>query len=239
MGRLLGGVLTAAGVILWYYGGTSGTTTLVNLGIGTIILGLVAAVLPLGGQVGREVLPLTCGPSCDFFETLRRDLELEGNPVIVPPYENLLKGAVFLPKSSDFSPHLGRFGEGTVFVAGSERESGVLISPPAGWGIVEYTIENVGELAGTGLGYASSAVSSVLSALGIGSAEVFEKEDGRIEVFVRPMCDGPVYADPVSSAVLLAVAMGTGELLKVSSVERGSEHVKIVLERLGGIEKWL
>jgi len=239
MGRLLGGLITAAGVVLWYYGGTSGNTTLVNLGIGTIVLGLVAAVLPLGGQIGKEVLPLVCDPSCEFVEDLRHDLELEGDPVIVPPYENLPKGAVFLPKSSDFSIHLGRFGEGTVFVTGSERESGVLINPPAGWGIVEYTLENVGELAGTGIGYASSAVSSVLSALGLGSAEVFEREDGRIEAFVRPLCDGPVYADPVSSAVLLGVAIGSGELLKVSSTEKSGEYVKIVLERLGGIERWL
>jgi len=239
MGKLLGGILTAVGMLLWYYGGTGGITTLVNLGLGAIVLGLVVAALPLGGQVDRNVLPLVCTPSCEFFGSIQRDLELEGEPVIIPPYENLPRGAVFLPKAKDFSIHLGRFDEGSVLVAGSERESGVLINPPSGWEIVSYTLENVGELAGTGVGYASSAVSSVLSALGLGSAEVFEREDGRIEVFVRPLCEGPVYADPVSSAVLLGVAIGAGELMKVSSVEQRKDHVKIVLERLGGVEQWL
>ncbi len=96
-------------------------------------------------------------------------------------------------------PPLGKLDGNTVFLAGTEDESGVLIGPPPGrGGIIDYTLENVGELSGgTGIGYAASAVSSVLSALGLGSAEVFEKEDGEIEVFAKPpLCGGPAYADP-------------------------------------------
>ncbi|NJE62126.1 hypothetical protein [Thermococcus sp. 21S7] len=238
MGRIIGGALIAAGVILWYYGGTGGSVSLVNLGIGSIILGLVSVALPLHGAVDSAVLPLVCGPSCEFLGALEKDLELQGDPIVIPPYENLPKGAFFLPRSRNFTIGLGRFGEGTVFVTGSERESGLLISPPPGWGLVEYALENVGELSGTGLGYASSAVASVLSALGLGSAEVFE-EEGKINVFVKPLCGSPVYADPVVSAVLVGIALGVEELLRVVSVGRSGEYLKITLERLGGIEKWL
>lgn len=239
MGRILGSILLAAGIVLWYHGGVSGRTSLVNLGIGAIILGLVIAAMPSRGHVDREALFLTCEPSCEFVEKLRNDLELRGKPLIIPPYENLPKGGIFFPKSGTVSLSLGKFDEGTVFVTGTEEESGVLISPPAGWALVNYIEENVGGLSGTGLGYASSAVSSGLSALGLGSAEAFEREDGTIEVFVKPLCDGPVYADPVASAVLLGIAAGMEELLRIESVENVKDYVKVTLKRLGGIERWL
>ncbi|ASJ08355.1 hypothetical protein A3L11_03550 [Thermococcus siculi] len=239
MGRLWGGILAVAGIGLWYYGGTEGSVSLVNLGIGAIILGLVLAAMPSRGYVDRETLPMTCGSFCDFIGNMKEELDLEGSPVVVPPYENLPKGGIFLPKAKNFSLRLGKFGEGTVFITGTEEESGILVSPPPGWKIIEYTTENVGELSGTGIGYASSAVSSVLSALGIGSGEAFEREDGRIEVFVKPLCNGPFYADPVVSALLVGVAMGMSQVLKIESSERANDHVKLVLEPLGGVEKWL
>ncbi|NJE03862.1 hypothetical protein [Thermococcus sp. MV11] len=239
MGRLAGSVLTITGIVLWYYGGTSGSTGVVNLGLGAIVLGLVLAALPLGDRVDKEALLLAVEPSCAFLENLRRGLNLTGPPVVIPPYENLPSGGVFLPSTDDFRLPLGRLDGESVFVTGPEAESGLLVSPPPGWGILEYTVENVGELSGTGVGYASSAVSSVLSALGLGSAEAFEREDGTIEVFAKPLCDGSVHADPAVSAVLLGIAIGTGELLRIRSVERKNEHVKVTLERLGGIEKWL
>ncbi|ASJ06367.1 hypothetical protein [Thermococcus pacificus] len=239
MGRLWGSLLAIAGIALWYYGGTQGNVALVNLGIGTIILGIVLAAFPSRGYVDRDALRLSCRDFCGFVENMREGLELRGSPVVIPPYENLPRGGLFLPKNENFSLHLGKFADGAVFITGTEEESGVLMSPPPGWGILEYTLENVGELSGTGVGYASSAVSSVLSALGIGSAEAFEREDGKIELFAKPMCGDPFYADPVLSAMLLGIAMGKGEVLRVESSERANDHVKLILEPLGGIERWL
>ena len=126
-----------------------------------------------------------------------------------------------------------------MFITGTEDESGVLITPVPGWKIVEYTLNNVGELTGTGMGYASSAISSVLSSLGMGSGEAFEREDGRIEVFVKPLCGDPFYADPAVMATLTGIAMGVNEVLRIESSERKNDHVKLVVEPLGGIERWL
>ena len=239
MRRIWGIGIVIIGIGMWYYGGTSGEVHLVNLGIAAIILGLAITALPLRGHVDREAIFLSCTPLCRFIGSLSSDLGLEGSPVVIPPYENLPMGGIFLPKFKDFDIPLGKFDEKTIFLDGSGRESGVLLAPPPGSGIVEYTIENVGNLKGSGIGYASSAVSSVLSALGLGSAEVFEKEEGTIEVFVRPLCDGPWYADPVVSAVLLGIAMGSEELIRIESLEEKNGHVRLIVRRLGGVEKWL
>lgn len=83
-----GGILVIAGIGLWYYGGgtSGGVPYLVNLGIGTVILGLVVAALPMGGQVEKESLVLSCDPFCRFVGNLVEDLELKGNPVVIPPH---------------------------------------------------------------------------------------------------------------------------------------------------------
>ena len=235
MGRLSGGLMVLVGMGLWYYGGTSGNSVFVNLGMGSIILGLVLAVLPSG--VDRGSLFITCESFCSFLKNIEDELGLNGKAVIVPPNENLPRGGLFLTKSPEFSISLGRFREGEVFVVGTDRESGVLVSPPPGWNIVEYVIDNVGDLRATGLGYASSAVSSAISALGIGSAEVFEKE-GELEVFVKPVCTNP-HADPVLMAVLLGVAMGIEELLLIDSVDAEGDHFRARVKRMGGVEEWL
>jgi len=238
MGKLLGSLSAAAGILLWYYGGTRGVTSLVNLGIGAIILGIVLSTVTPRGYVDREALTLGCEDLCNFVENLRESLGLRGTPVVVPPFENLPRGGIFLPESEDFSLRLGKFDEKAVFVTGSRDESGLLISPPPGWGIIEYALDNVGELQDTGVGYAASAVSSVLGALGLGSGEAFEDE-GRIEVYAKPLCDCPYYADPVVSAMLMGVAMGRNEVLAVKSAEKVKDYWKVVLEPMGGVKRWL
>ncbi|NJE05683.1 hypothetical protein E3E36_05905 [Thermococcus sp. M36] len=237
MGKLIGGGLIILGIGLWYYGGSSGSTSMVSLGLGAIILGLVLSAFPFRGYVARDALPLLTGSLCEFVEESVRGLELEGVPVVIPPYDNLPRGGVFIPKSGRFSLSLGMLHEGDVFVLAGG--GGLLISPAPGWEVVEYTVRNSGDIRGTGVGYASSAVSSTLSALGLGSAQAFDEGGGRISVFVRPLCGGSVYSDPVVVAVLLGIAMGENQLLEVESSEVVGEYVRITLRKIGGVEEWL
>jgi len=235
MGRISGVLMALIGVILWYYGGVSGISVMVNLGIATIIIGLVVGALP--GDVDRASLRLACGSLCTFIKNLSEELGVREKAVVIPPCENLPKGGLFLPKSDEFSLALGKFREGMVFVEGPEEESGILISPPPGWDIVEYVLNNAGDLGGAGWSYSSKAVSAALSALGIGAARVFESEGG-FEVLVKPVCDTPC-ADPVLVSVLLSIAIGTGELLLLDSVEAEGGHFKAKIRRLGGVGEWL
>jgi len=237
MGRLWGSVLIITGAVLWYYGGNVGSTGTVNLGIGAMVLGLVLAALPQRGHLDREAFEISCAGFPELIENAVRDARLKGPPVVIPPYENLPHGGIFLPESENAIVSLGRVSEGTVFITGGKDESGILLTPPPGSEIIGYTIENVGELRETGVGYASSAVSSVLSALGLGSAEAFE-EGERIELFVKPACRKSLF-DPAVAAMLLGIAMGKNELLKVASIENVREYIKLTLEPIGGVEKWL
>ncbi|WP_456365955.1 hypothetical protein [Thermococcus sp.] len=234
MGKYAGAALAVIGIILWYYGGTSGSAQVVNLGIGTIILAIVFASFPLGGYVSRNALSMSVHSPCVFIVKAVRDLGLSEKPIVIPPYDNLSQGGLFFPGKDGSVPNLGLLDGESVFVA-----NGLLISPPPGRDVVEYAIENSGELSGAGVGYASSAISSALSALGIGSGEAFESEDGRIEVFVRPLCGESPQADPAVSAMLLGIAIGKGEVLRVESLEMSRGHVKAVVEPLGGVERWL
>ncbi|WP_456395678.1 hypothetical protein [Thermococcus sp.] len=240
MSRTVGAALIGIGIILWYHGGTSSNATFINLGIGSIILGLVVAAFPARGYVSREALELSCRDMAEFFEKIVDDLELEGNPVYIPPYENLPQGGVFIPKMKDFRLSLGRLDEGDVFVTGSERETGILISPPPGYELLRYFEENYGELSGTDVGYASSVISGGLGAFGIGSAEVFE-EEGSIEVYIKPLLPGirRVWGDPVSSAVLLGIAMAKGGLISVEDVREANGYLRLKVRMLGSVEEWL
>lgn len=240
MGRIVGAVLIFIGILLWYYGGTSSELTLVNLGVGSIILGLVVAAFPVRGYVSREALELSLEDTGRFLERIVNDLELEGNPIYIPPYENLPRGGIFIPKGKDFSLSLGRLDEGDVFITGSERETGILISPPPGYELLRYFEENHGEIRNTDIGYASSVISGGLSALGVGSAEVFEG-DGSIEVYVRPLLPGvgKVWSDPVSSSVLLGIARAANGPVSVEEVQRVKDYLKIKARVLGGMEEWL
>ena len=240
MSRTVGAALIGIGIILWYHGGTSSNAGLVNLGIGSIILGLVVAAFPARGYVSRESLELSCGDMSEFLGKISKNLELEGKPVYIPPYENLPSGGIFIPKSEEFRLSLGMLDENDVFITGSEKESGILISPPPGYRLLKYFKDNYGEIRETDVGYASSAVSGGLSALGIGSAEVFE-EEGTIEIYIRSFLprNTEVWGDPVSSAVLLAIAEATGELISVEEAQMVKDYIRMKARRLGKVEEWL
>jgi len=231
MGKVSGIFLTALGTILWYVGGSSGNQAMVNLGIGSIILGIVAFSLP-----GWRCLPPEAGEvlgagHCALFSNLASDLGLRGKAFVLPPYENLPRGGIFIPVSPRGSPNLGRLFEGRVLY--SEPEPGLLLSPVPGWGFIDGL-----KLLGSGVGYAASAVSGVLDRFGLPGAKVFE-EDDTVEVYVKASCKEFPYADPVVSAVLVALASGAGEVLVVEEVGEVKGHLKLLLRKAGGVEKWL
>jgi len=247
MGKKAGVAAIILGVALWYYGGTSNGTKFVNLGIASIILGLV--ITTLRGMDVREIERLTHAHVPEFIDNLRRNMKLTGDPILIPPYPNLPRGGVFLPKSKNPSIKLGMLSENELIVKGSSRESGLLLSPPPGWELLKYFEEHSGSVEGSGASYAASVASSGLSALGLGKVAVFESDDGELEIYAEPLIDGPVYTDPVCSATLLAIARGLNSVISIeeSKVADGkgkkvwskNRKVKIKVRKLGTVKELL
>ncbi|ASJ01755.1 hypothetical protein A3K92_09295 [Thermococcus gorgonarius] len=208
-----------------------GNQAVVNLGIGSIILGIVAFSLPGWRCLPLDTRGVLSSSSCAFFSSLASDVGLKGKAFVIPPYENLPHGGIFIPVSSKGKPNLGRLFEGRVLY--SEPEPGLLLSPVPGWRLTEDL-----DILGSGVGYASSAVSGVLDRLGLPGPKVFE-EGENIEVYVEISCREFPYADPVLSAVLVALAAGAGEVLTVEDIGEVKGYLKLLLKRAGGVEKWL
>ncbi len=236
MGKKAGTVTIILGAVLWYYGGTKNVAQLVNLGIGAIILGIVLATMK--GTNAKKIEKMSYEPVSEFLENLRKSMKLRGNPIIIPPYPNLPRGGVFLPTSKNPSIKLGLLDECYPIVKGSPRESGLLLTPPPGWGLLKYFEENSGSLENTDAGYAASIASSGLSSLGLGKVAVFE-DRGKLEVHAEPLHEGPVYSDPVCVVTLLTIAKGTGSVLEIEKTEKKGKNVKILIRPIGKIEELL
>ncbi|NJF25143.1 hypothetical protein E3E29_05660 [Thermococcus sp. Bubb.Bath] len=205
---------------------------MVNLGIGAIILGIVAFSLPGWRCMPAEAGNVLTSGTCGLFKNLAEDLELSGKAFAIPPYENLPRGGIFIPVSKNGRPNLGRLFEGRVVF--SEPEPGLLLSPVPGQGI----LDEMEDVSGAGIGYAASAFSGVLGRLGLPEVKVFEDGEN-IEAYVETECPDFPYADPVVSALLVALAAGAGEVLVVEDTGTVKGYLKLVLRKAGGVEKWL
>ena len=229
-GFFLGGL----GLFLWYYGGRVGHPAYVNFGIASMLLGLVMVSLSYDASNSpKRALPAVCSSYCEFIDKLYRDLDLRGVPTVIPPYQNLPSGALLISPSRGYSLSLGRLDGEEVLLPGG----GLLVIPLPGWGIVEQSIENNGDLKGTGIGYASSAVLATLNSLGLPGGEVFELED-HVEVYVKYSCRPSIF-DPAVGAVLMSVAIGADALYEVRSIEEREGYLKITMVPMGGIEGWM
>ena len=233
MKRSSGFFLIGLGFVLWYLGGYYGNPTHVNLGIASLILGVVLLSLFYDEKNEQNKLTPLCSSYCEFLEKLVKDADLKGKPVVIPPYENLPDGGIFFIPKDNYPISLGRVDQNSVLL----QDGTLLVSPPPGWEIVKITIKNVGDLSGVGVSYASSAVLSTLNTLGSGDGTVFELED-IVEVYVRYSC-APSIFDPSVGALLLSVAYGANSLYSIESIERSGNYLKIKLRPLGEVERWL
>jgi len=102
----------------------------------------------------------------------------------------------------------------------------------------EFSLDEMEDVSGAGVGYAASALSGVLGRLGLQGIKVFE-EGETIEAYVPVDCTDLPYADPVVSALLVALADGAGEVLVVEETGEVKGHLKLTLKKAGGVERWL
>jgi hypothetical protein len=236
---VLGGVAALVGLIL-------GETKWINLGLAGLFLAVVVYTFKGRGYVKKDGLTAVLGSYRELLRKMVSDLDLEGNAVYIPPYENLPEGGTFIPLREDFSLSLGRLDEETVFLTnvGSEREMGLSIRPTGLELLRKFEEHLEGSLEGSGPAEVESVAGSVLRALDLAKGVYIEEGDGGFRVVVRPdfSCDPEgceQVACPVCSSVLLALSKATGQLIESESFERKEYGVEIRAKKLGGVREWM
>ncbi|WP_048150648.1 hypothetical protein [Palaeococcus ferrophilus] len=244
MKYIVSGALIAFGGLLALRGFLNGVTGYINLGIAAMVIGAVILVLKPSTYVRKEALETVLNSQKAVLDGMVDSLNLEGNAVFVPPYENLPRGGLFLPLHRDFTLDLARLDEEVVFLTDVPNEKGMgLCLLPPGANLVEKFEEHLEGPLGS-VAEAESASSAVLRALGLASTVYIEEEEENYRVVVRPgvRCSPEGCSRvpcPVCSSVLLALAKATGQLIEVEGVEKKDYGIEIRGKKLGGVREWM
>jgi len=238
--------LMITGLALAIYGFMNVKTTLTNLGIAGVFLGLVVLTFKSSDYVKKESVQAIMEPYRRIFSTFADNLYLEGNAVFIPPYENLPRGGLFVPLHDKFELDLARLDEGTVFLTDvpNDRAMGLFLGP-FGDPLVEKFEEHFeGPLDGAGSGAVESVAGSVLRYLELANRVYIEEKDRRFRVIIRPTIECKSencekIPCPICASVLLALAKGTNQVLAVESVEEKDYGIEVTVRKLGGVEKWM
>ncbi len=243
---VLGLLLTLAGTLITFKGMTSGNGRIINAGIGGVFLGVVLLSFSTVQSVKVDAFSSLLESYSRFMRGLVESLELSGNPVVIPPYENLREGGVFIPLHEDFELDLARFDEGTILMTdvGREREMGILLP---GFGsellrVYEGYLES--DVEGMGVGVLE-VVSSALKSMGVCQSVSYE-EDGRI---VRVRVEGLKVSAcsnscskapcPLCCSIALAISKALREVTVIRDLKAEGGSVELKVERLGGVENWM
>ncbi|AEC51925.1 hypothetical protein PNA2_1009 [Pyrococcus sp. NA2] len=245
---LVGASLAIIGAVILLYSAVSGNSEMINIGFAGIFLGAIVLTIKGKEYVKRDTLSLTLRSYHESIKRMVEDLELEGNSLYIPPYENLPRGWTFIPLHKDFDIDPGRFGEDIAFLTnvGSERQMGLLLKP-LGLELLEKFEEHLeGEI--TSVGELESASSSVLRALGLANGVYIEEEGESFTIYVTPedigFCRRNIkycnkVACPICSSILLGLAKATNEIIEAKNFSIEGERVKIEARKLGGVREWM
>lgn len=235
-------ILLASGAILTAHGLLSGDSSHLNLGLGALLLSLILYTFKSEEYVRRDALELVSRPLSRILDSIISDLELEGDPIFIPPFGEISKGGTFIPLHRDFELDLTRMSYEFCFLssAGSERQIGIFLRSPGEELVERYEEHHEAPLEGLSARELESICDAVLRSLELGK-NLRIREEESIEISFEPLVElseSAVLPDPVSSSVLSALSKATGELIRVRSYERG-RRIRIAAEKIGGVERWM
>lgn len=249
---IAGIMLMLIGAIMSIKGAADANQNLVNLGIGGIFLGAIVLTFSTTDYVKYDAVKALITPYIEDTSRLIKNLELKNKAVVIPPYENMENGSIFIPLHADFSLGLARLDNSMLFATdvGREKEMGVILS--AGSELLRM-YESYAEMdfSSTDIEVIESAVSSVLRVLNLAKfVEIFEKGEELVihieelkfaEICNAAMSKGMCEHAPCSlcSSLLLSIAKSSGELVAVQSFNLEDTRVEIISHKIGGVEKWM
>jgi len=244
--NVVSATLVLSGSALALYGFLNTLTTLINIGIAGVFLGIVVFTFKPSKYIKMDALESLLKPYRTVFDSFSENLALNGNAVYIPPYENLPRGGVFIPLNEEFELDLARLDEKTVFLTETpnERAMGLFLGPFGSSLLEKYEEYAEGSLDGVDTSAVESVSGSVLKALGLAKRVYIEEEKDSLRVIIQPgiQCE-PTNCEktpcPICASILLALAKATGELILTEGVEKKDHGIEISAKKIGGIHKWM
>ncbi len=249
---IVGVILMLIGAFMSLKGATDSNQNLVNLGIGGIFLGTIVLTFSTTEYVKYDAVKAMISPYIKDTSKLIKNLELKNKAVIIPPYENMENGGVFIPLHADFNLDLARLDNSMLFATyvGGENEMGVILS--AGCELLGM-YENYAEMdfSGTDIKVVESVVSSVLRTLNLANSVEISEKDEELRIYVEGLkfaniCNTAMEGRvcecapcPLCSSILISLAKSSGELVAVQGFNLEDTRVEIISRKIGGIEKWM
>uniref|UniRef100_A9A6Y6 DUF7982 domain-containing protein n=1 Tax=Methanococcus maripaludis (strain C6 / ATCC BAA-1332) TaxID=444158 RepID=A9A6Y6_METM6 len=223
-----------------YHGISNSIISFINLGIAGLFIFIILNTLIPPKMMDYSVHEAITSSNTEFLKKIFENLKLNGNPVYVPPYENLENGGIFIPSHEKFSLNLSAFDENLIFITNqnASKEMGVLISPPVGLGILKKFEENIGSsILNLDLNSVFSLIQSTLSSADLVEEIDFDEKDEKL--FVKIYKNKEIsnfeklyYLSPVISSVFLAVSKSKDVPIFIEEFSEFEDYLEFVLVEL-------
>jgi len=243
----MGIVLIILGSILIFNGALKSNQNFINYGIGGVFLGVVIISLSDKDTVRFEIFDVILTSYVDFSKKLINKLNIAGNTVYIPPYENIPHGCMFIPLHSDFDLDINKLDENEIFNVdiGREKEMGLVLKP-FGYELMKIYEQYLEvDFKNVDINYVEN-ISNVLRSLGIPVTLILEMEDDLLNISIYHLkiniCSEKCrYIQcPICSSILLAICKSLNELIEVEKfIVSEDNSIKIVVRRMGGINEWI
>lgn len=238
-------VMLIVGSALAVYGFISANAAYINLGIAGMFLAAVVYTFKPVGYIKKVTIELLLKDYEKITKRFFENLALEGSVVVIPPYENLPEGGIFIPLCRDFRLDIGRLDENIVFLTEvPEKAMGLFLGPLGSEFVKKFEEHLEKSLAGSGVNTVEIVSGAVFNSLGLAKGVYIKESNGKLRVVLLPtvsagwsLCQN--FPSPTCASLLLALAKATGEVLMVEKVVVNENAVELQIKRLGGVREWM
>ncbi|WP_459201900.1 hypothetical protein [Methanococcus sp. CF] len=237
---ILGLFLILISISIIYYGISNSIISFINLGIAGLFIFVILNTLIPKKVIDYSIYEAVLSSNTEFLKKIFENLKLSGNPVYVPPFENLENGGIFVPSHDKFSLNLTAFDENMVFITNpnASNEMGVLINPPIGLGLLKiYEERSEGNIHGLDMNTVFSVVQSALGSMDLPSDIDFEEKNDEIKIKLYKSSElenfGKLYyLSPVISSIFLTISKSKGIPIFIKEFLESEEYMEFTAVEL-------
>ncbi len=217
-------------------------TPYLTAALGALFIGIFTPVIQHGRYVEEDTAVAGLKSGVEPLHRLIRDLDLDGNAVVVPPIRHLSESRVYIPAGT-FNTLPDLYDEMTIVTGGGGR-TGVSLAPP-GLPLFQDAEERMEHgIAGEGIEAAREVMGHLTHGLDLASSFSVraEEDEYRLRITqgryreacqeIREDLEGICFQAgcPICSAYLVALVESIEEPLRIADFEVEERHVKYTLE---------